>query len=86
MWYFYVLESEKNKTFYKGFTDNVKRRLLEHNSKKGGQYTSKNGPFRLIFYEAYLDKRDAADAERYFKTGHGREVLKNKISNYLRDK
>ncbi len=85
MWYVYVLESTKNKTFYTGITDDVSRRLSEHNSKQGGVYTSKFGPFSLIFYEAYLNKKDAINAELFFKSGYGREVFKGKISNYLKD-
>jgi hypothetical protein len=37
----------------------------------------------LVFYEAYLDKKDSEKAERFLKSGYGREVLKSKIENYL---
>ncbi|MDP3740841.1 MAG: GIY-YIG nuclease family protein [bacterium] len=83
MWYVYVLESKKNKRLYTGSTSDLKRRLSEHNSKKGGEYTSRAGPYKLIFYEAYIDKRDAVKAELFFKSGYGREVLKDKLRNYL---
>ena len=83
MWYTYLLESVRNKRFYVGVTSNLTRRVREHNSKRGGVYTSKSGPFTLIFYEAYLDKKDAENAERFFKSGYGREVLRGKIANYL---
>lgn len=56
--------------------------MKEHKSKKSN-FTSRNGKFDLVFYEAYLNKVDALEAERYFKTGHGREVLKKKLKNYL---
>ena len=82
MYYFYVLQFEQNNKLYKGITNNLKRRLEDHSS---GQsfFTSRNGKFKLIFYEAYVDKRDAAEAEKYFKSGHGREVLKQKLRYYL---
>jgi predicted GIY-YIG superfamily endonuclease len=33
MWYFYVLQSEKNKNwFYKGSTNNINRRMNQHNN------------------------------------------------------
>jgi len=76
MWFTYILESIKNKTLYTGMTNDLERRLVEHNSQKGGAYTSKNGPYKLIFYEAYLNKKDAIKAELFFKSGYGREVLK----------
>lgn len=43
----------------------------------------KNGDFDLIFYEAYANQTDARNAEKYFKTGHGREVLNEKLKNYF---
>ena len=86
MWYVYVLKSLKNSRRYIGLTSSVIRRLKEHNSKIGGGYTKKNAPFKLIFYEAYLNKKDAMEAERFFKSGYGREVLKDKLKNYYKDK
>lgn len=82
MYYFYVLRFKKNKKLYYGYTDNLKRRIREHRSNKS-DFTSRNGLFDLIFYEAYINKADAQNAEKYFKTGHGREVLKGKLKNYL---
>jgi putative endonuclease len=60
MWYAYILESVRNKRFYIGNTDNLKRRFEEHNQGRGGKYTSKQGKFKLIFYEAYVDKKRCA--------------------------
>ncbi len=82
MYFFYVLRFKINKKLYYGSTGNLRRRLLEH--KRGdSSFTSKNGAFDLIFYEAYIDKNDALAAEEYFKSGHGREVLRGKLKNYL---
>jgi len=83
MWYVYVLQSLKNKKLYTGLTSNLKRRLEEHNKKIGGKYTKNNSPFKLIFYEAFLNKKDAVRDELFLKSGYGREVLKGKIQNYL---
>lgn len=85
MWYVYVLKSEKNERLYIGMTENLKRRFKEHNSKIGGKYTKDNGPFDLIFYEAFLNKKDASKDEMFFKSGYGREVLKSKLENYLKN-
>jgi putative endonuclease len=83
MWYVYVLKSLKNCRLYTGFTSNLKLRVAEHNSLRGGAYTSRNGPFILMFFEAYRDKRDATKAELFWKSGYGREVLKDKIKYSL---
>jgi putative endonuclease len=83
MFYTYVLQSIRNKKLYTGITNDLRRRFKEHNDRQGGAYTKKNAPFDLIFYEAYLDKKDATEAERFFKTGYGREVLRDKLKNYF---
>lgn len=82
MYYFYVLEFDVNKKLYYGYTANLKKRIKDHRAGKS-KFTSQNGDFKLIFYEAYLNEKDARDAETYFKTGHGREVLREKLKNYL---
>ena len=80
----YVLENQKDKSWYIGQTDNLKRRVQEHNSKQGGRTTKiKNGEWKLIYAEAYIDKRDAMGRERFLKGGSGRTYLKKQLSNYL---
>jgi len=82
MYYFYALQFVKNKKLYSGFTNDLKKRIRDHKSKQSN-FTSRNGEFRLIFYEAYLNKKDAKEAEKYFKSGHGREVLREKLKYYF---
>ncbi len=85
MYYTYVLISIKTKRLYIGSTSDLRQRLREHNHGEGGSFTKKNKPFKLIFYEAFLSKIDALEQERFYKTGYGREVLKQKIKNSLRE-
>ncbi len=84
MWYVYIIKSLKNGRLYVGSTNDIKRRLKEHNNGIGGKYTRDNRPFKLIFYEAFLNKEDATKDELFFKSGYGREVLKDKLKNYLK--
>lgn len=83
MHYTYVLRSLKNGRLYYGSTSDLKRRLTEHNSKIGGRYSKKNAPFKLIYYEAYKDKRDASRGKKFIKSGYGREVIKDKLKYSL---
>ena len=85
MWYVHVIKSLKNERLYVGSTNDIKRRLKEHNDGVGGKYTKDNRPFKLVFYEAFLNKKDAMKDELFFKTGYGREVLKTKLKNYLQE-
>jgi len=86
MFYVYCLESMKNKRLYTGYTDNLKRRFKEHNIGKGGDFTAKNGPWKLLFYEGHVNEKDARNMEIFYKSGYGREVLKNKLKNYFKSK
>ncbi len=79
MFYTYVLKSKKNGRLYVGSTDNLKRRFSEHNAGLGGKYTKDNRPFEIEYYEAYTSYDLARKAERFYKTGYGREVLKGKF-------
>lgn len=83
MHYTYVLESLKNGTKYIGSTEDLKKRLVQHNSGVGSIYTKRNYPFKLIYYEAYLNKKDSIKAEKFYKTGYGREILNGKLESYL---
>lgn len=75
MYYVYVIRSLKNRRLYTGSTDNVKRRLYEHNSglSKATKYTR---PFELLHQEQYDSRSEAYRREMYLKTGKGREELK----------
>ncbi len=84
MYYTYILQSQKNSRRYVGSTDDLKQRFTEHNSGIGGKYTKDNRPFKLIYYEAYIEKKDASKAEKFYKTGYGREILNGKLENYLK--
>ena len=80
--YTYVLRSEKTGIFYTGTTNNLKRRLEQHNS--GNVYYTRNKlPMRLVYFEACLNKDDAYRRERYLKTGMGKRYLKNRLKGGL---
>lgn len=74
-YYVYVLKSLKNNRYYTGSTNNLERRLEEHNT---GQsiYTKSTRPFVLVYYEKYSTRSEAMKREKEFKTGKGREELK----------
>ncbi len=66
MFYVYILKSFKNSNLYIGSTNNLERRLAEHNSGNGG-YTKKYLPYKLIYYEAYFANNDARERESNLK-------------------
>lgn len=80
--YTYVLRSDKTGMFYTGTTNNLRRRLEEHNKGKVF-YTKSKLPVKLVYFEACLNKNDAYRRERYLKTGMGKRYLKNRIKEGL---
>lgn len=78
MFYTYVLKSEKDNKLYIGHSDDLRKRILRHN--KGLVLSTKHRrPLKLVYYEACLIEDKAIKREKYFKTGFGRNFLKNRI-------
>lgn len=78
----YLLQSKKDKSFYIGYTRDVKKRLKEHN--QGLNLSTKHSkPWELIFFEAYISQKDARRRERYLKTSQGSRLLQRMIKEYL---
>lgn len=65
--YFYVLQCRDN-TYYAGYTTDVARREMEHNtSDKGAKYTKTRRPVRVVYAEAFDTRSLAMKAEAAFK-------------------
>ena len=78
MWFVYVLRSRRDKDLYIGSTNDIQRRLAEHNSGLV-ESTKPRLPFDLEAYVAVRDKARAIELEQYFKTGSGKAVLLKRI-------
>jgi putative endonuclease len=78
MYFVYVLKSVKDSKLYYGFTENLEKRLSQHNA---GLVTSTKSrrPFILIYSEKVDSLENARRKEKYFKSGFGRKYLKNKL-------
>lgn len=70
MYYVYILQSKKDKTFYTGFTEDLKKRIKYHNWREA-TYSKSKAPFELIWFCAFKDKKKALDFEKYLKQGSG---------------
>ncbi len=82
MHYVYILQSEKDKKLYTGYTKDLKLRFEQH--EKGLVESTKNRrPFKLIYYEACLNQQDATHREKYLKRAYGKKFLKNRLKSYL---
>ena len=66
MAYVYILQSKRNQRFYIGSTNDLARRLKEHNT--GKHHMSKRlQPLKLIFQQEYQDIADARKIEMKLK-------------------
>jgi putative endonuclease len=84
MYYVYVLQSEKDRNFYTGFTQDLARRVEEHNSGISLS-TKRRVPLKLVYYEFCLNRNDAMKREKYLKTTWGKRYINNRIKNYLEE-
>ncbi len=74
MFYVYILRSAKDGKRYVGMTENLERRMNEHES--GRVKSTKNRrPLKQIHTETYSTKQEAEAREKFYKTGKGREYL-----------
>lgn len=80
--YTYVLICE-NGCLYKGFTHNLKERFQRHCAEDGAEYTKKHKPLGVVYFESFDTEKEAVEREKYFKSGYGREWLKEKISEVI---
>jgi putative endonuclease len=77
MYTVYVLESTDGRR-YTGHTNDLERRLLEHNTGVC-RTTSRSTGWHVVHAEDYRTRADAIRRERWLKTGTGRDYLKRKI-------
>ena len=84
MYYVYVLKSQKDEKLYTGYTNDLRRRLAEHENGKN-KATRSRLPLNLIYYEAYASQADAKAREFRLKTSPGaRTALKRRLRESLR--
>jgi putative endonuclease len=83
MYYVYILKSLKDGDLYIGSTNNLKHRIVEHNSGKVFS-TKARTPFILTYYEAYKSETDARHRESSLKLrGQARAQLLKRIQTSL---
>ena len=68
MYYVYILQSLKDRSYYKGYTTDLDAQIQKH--KRSGQfYTAQKRPWEVVYYFAFKDKAIATAFERYIKSG-----------------
>ncbi len=80
MFYVYVLQSLKDTRLYKGLSQDVAKRLKQHNR---GENRSTKGfvLWKLVYQEEFETRVAAREREKFFKSGVGREFLQRTIES-----
>ena len=76
----YILQSETTGRYYCGFSDNIERRVAEHNDPEyQGSKTTKHfeGPWRLIWKQEHATRPEAMELEK--------KIKKRGIGRFLED-
>ena len=75
MWYVYVIQNDINNRFYIGATNNISRRLREHNRGKT-KSIAHFGAYHLVYSEKYSSLQEARQREQQIKAYKGGNAFK----------
>jgi putative endonuclease len=79
MYSVYILYSRSFDRYYVGYTNNLGRRIDEHNRKKG-KFTDAGIPWILLYTETYSNRKEARDREKYIKSKKSKSFITELIS------
>lgn len=82
MYYVYILVSLDYRKTYTGVTQNLQRRLVEHNQGKVS-FTSKFRPFKILHNEVFISSSEAYLKERFYKSTSGRREIKKLFERFM---
>ncbi len=72
----YIIKSVEGYT-YIGVTEDLEKRLNEHNNKLLSFWTKRGNLWKLIYNEEFANIKDSYKREKYLKTGVGRKFIKD---------
>ena len=80
MYYTYIIQSQKDGSFYIGYSEYPEKRLEKHNSSKSG-YTSTKQPWNLVYTEEFQTKSEALKREKFIKSQKSKSFIISLINN-----
>ncbi len=84
MYYIYILKSSKSQILYYGYTEDLRKRVAEHN-KGQSKLTKGHRPWKLVWYCAFVSKQRAKDFELYLKSGSGKAFVYKRLVALAKD-
>jgi len=84
MFYIYFLYSTSSDKYYVGYSDDLNRRLIEHNTSDFISFTKKHRPWSLVYSFPVSDKRgEAMKIERFIKKQKSKKLIERIINEKL---
>ena len=84
-YFVYIIQSKSTGKYYTGITNDLNRRLSEHNKTKSNTIVSKNlTDFEFIYSEKVSNRIQARKREKYLKSGVGREFRNRLMKSSMR--
>ena len=80
MYTLYILYSENIDRFYVGYTNDLQRRMSEHNRQKK-KFTDKGIPWKIVYTETYYSKNEAQSRESFIKRMKSRKFIIDLINS-----
>jgi putative endonuclease len=80
MYYIYVLNSISSSITYVGYSENPWERLIQHNTKEEGTFSSKHRPWELKATFETSSKTDALSIERFIKKQKSKKLIEKLIN------
>lgn len=80
MYFVYCLYSAGFGKTYVGRTSNLQGRLEAHNHPSNKGYTKRYQPWGILFFEEFKTVEEASQRERFYKSGMGRELIKEQLA------
>jgi len=77
-YFVYIIQSEKDGSYYIGSTQDITERLERHNQGRS-KYTKLKRPWNLLYYEEYPDRSDAVKRENQIKRRKDKEYIESLI-------
>jgi len=79
MFWIYILKSRKTGCYYIGQTENIIKRLDEHNNRKS-RFTKSGVPWELVHSEKFFTRAEVMKREKYLKSLKKRKAIENIIA------
>jgi len=81
MFYVYAIKSTTHNRIYVGMSEDIERRLGEHNLGKS-KFTSFYRPWVFFYSESFETRLEARKREIQLKSGSGKEFLREILANF----